>query len=576
MSGRKTEIDNLAGNLSGSINNLAGNLSGSINNLAGNLSGSINNLQKNQNGLQDQINNNRETLKIHEGLVTKNISDISEIKNPPPLFVNEGETFELHGRSWSDKVTYTLKSFLVINGGTINVSNVKFVKDPLTTEPVGIIILSNGTDKNFDDFNDYPPLKDIKYGSVQGSGNKMIDCDLIDLGDNNKDLNALTLVNLGTDNMFNSISVKNSGDDGIEIFGGSVNMTNITIEDAQDDFFDTDDGHTGTILGLTLIVSDKIEKSLIECGNSGPTTTTKFLDVNVIINQSTETGDLSSFRESGNTDYVFNFKDGTECVLNGEPQNSTSNILPDNKVLFISENMKYELSGDHLSYKEKHLNNLIVVKGGNLNFRNLKLTKPKNTQHPVGIIILAAGNDYNFTDFSGVPGLENIPYGISGSGNTMVNCDLIDLGDNDKDINALTLVNLSTDNLFKNIHVKNSGDDGIEIFGGSVNMTNITIEDAQDDFFDTDDGHTGTISGLTLIVSDKIEKSLIECGNSGPTTTTEFSNVNVKINKKYKTGDLSSFRESGNTDFVFNFKAPGTNIKLNGEQHTSPTNTIKS
>ena len=288
-------------------------LSQVVNNLNNNIINTGKNLQNNQNFLTNQIINNQKT--------------IYETQNPSPLFINAGETFELHGRSWSDKVTYTLKSFLVINGGTINVSNVKFVKDPLTTEPVGIIILSNGVDKIFNDFNNYLPLKDIKYGSVEGSGNSMFDCDLINLGDNNLDLNALTLVNLGTDNEFNNIYVKNSGDDGIEIFGGSVDMNNIVIEDAMDDFFDTDDGHTGTIMGLKLIVNNKIKKSLIECGNSGPTTKTKFKNVSVTVDKVRKSGDLSSYREDGNTDNVFNFKTGANCELNDKQETSPTNFI---------------------------------------------------------------------------------------------------------------------------------------------------------------------------------------------------------------------------------------------------------
>ena len=283
-----------------------------------------------QGTLEKAIGGTQETLETQIKNIQQKLEEINtNSKNNDSIhFIEKGDKFELNGNNNNDRLTYYLDHIIVVNGGNINVKNVNFIKDPNTKNPVGIIILSAGKENSFTDFNSIKGLESISYGSEQGVGNTMQNCDLINLGDNDKDINALTLVNLGEDNnLFENILVKNSGDDGIEIFNGSVNLHNITVEDAKDDFFDTDDGHSGYILGLNLIVNGNIKKSLIECGNSGGVTKTKFIDVNVYINSSKKSGDLLSYRDGSNDDYVFNFKDTTNCMINGKSVTKT-NTLP--------------------------------------------------------------------------------------------------------------------------------------------------------------------------------------------------------------------------------------------------------
>ena len=59
------------------------------------------------------------------------------------------------------------------------------------------------------------------------------------------DLNGLTLAGVGSGTTINHVQVHNSGDDGIEIFGGTVNMKNWIVTGALDDSLDYDDGWTG-------------------------------------------------------------------------------------------------------------------------------------------------------------------------------------------------------------------------------------------------------------------------------------------------------------------------------------------
>jgi len=68
----------------------------------------------------------------------------------------------------------------------------------------------------------------------------------------------------------------------------------------------------------------------------------------------------------------------------------------------------------------------------------------------------------------------------------------------DQEINGLSLVAVGAGTTIDNITVNRSGDDGIEIWSGTVAFTNIVIDGAQDDSFDTDQGWTGSVDGLTI------------------------------------------------------------------------------
>ncbi len=62
---------------------------------------------------------------------------------------------------------------------------------------------------------------------------------------NNNELQGLTMGGVGSGTTVEFIQVHNSSDDGIEIFGGNVNLRRIVITGADDDGFDTDSGWRG-------------------------------------------------------------------------------------------------------------------------------------------------------------------------------------------------------------------------------------------------------------------------------------------------------------------------------------------
>lgn len=62
-----------------------------------------------------------------------------------------------------------------------------------------------------------------------------------------QEFNGISFFGVGNGTIVNNIVVSNGNDDGIEFFGGSVNVTNVYCANIADDMFDWTGGYTGTI-----------------------------------------------------------------------------------------------------------------------------------------------------------------------------------------------------------------------------------------------------------------------------------------------------------------------------------------
>jgi len=72
----------------------------------------------------------------------------------------------------------------------------------------------------------------------------------------NEEVNGLSFVGVGSGTTISDITVENASDDGIELWGGTVNLSNITITNALDDSFDIDDGFSGTVTNMKIDNTD--------------------------------------------------------------------------------------------------------------------------------------------------------------------------------------------------------------------------------------------------------------------------------------------------------------------------------
>ncbi|MFT5661380.1 MAG: hypothetical protein ACI9TV_002026, partial [Sulfurimonas sp.] len=83
----------------------------------------------------------------------------------------------------------------------------------------------------------------LKYVDILNSGITI---------EENKELNGLSMVGVGSGTTIDHVNVNKSDDDCIEIWGGTVNLSNISVSECTDDHFDVDDGYAGTVSNLSI------------------------------------------------------------------------------------------------------------------------------------------------------------------------------------------------------------------------------------------------------------------------------------------------------------------------------------
>jgi hypothetical protein len=145
-------------------------------------------------------------------------------------------------------------------------------------------------------------------------------------------------------------------------------------------------------------------------------------------------------------------------------------------------------------------NNLPYQWGGLTIIGNAEMTG-QVTSYEVTLPRLFEPGSGNAADNSGI--LRNVHILNTGIG----------VGTGDTEINGLSLVAVGNGTIIEDVTVDYSGDDGIEIWGGTVNLTNIKISHCTDDHLDVDDGYSGTVKNFeinVLITGDELGYAGIE------------------------------------------------------------------
>ena len=102
----------------------------------------------------------------------------------------------------------------------------------------------------------------------------------------------------------------------------------------------------------------------------------------------------------------------------------------------------------------------------------------------------------------------------------------------DAELNGLSLGGVGNGTTITNVASINGKDDGIEIWGGTVNLTNVYIESASDDSFDLDHGYRGTADNMKIVcdsTSDRgIEADSKSTSDAGsPVATPTIKNMTI-------------------------------------------------
>jgi hypothetical protein len=150
-----------------------------------------------------------------------------------------------------------------------------------------------------------------------------------------------------------------------------------------------------------------------------------------------------------------------------------------------------------------------------------------------GLIILgrapiSATNGDVLTQIEGIPG--DVTYGKYGGSDVADNSGIMKfvsvrhggalIGDGNE-INGITLGGVGSGTVIENIEVVSNLDDGVEIFGGTVNLKNVAVGFIGDDAIDIDQNYSGTVDNFYIIHgSDNTDEALELDGPEGNTYKT--------------------------------------------------------
>ena len=113
------------------------------------------------------------------------------------------------------------------------------------------------------------------------------------------------------------------------------------------------------------------------------------------------------------------------------------------------------------------------------------------------------------------------------------------------ELQGLTMGGVGSGTVIENIELIGSEDDGIEIFGGAVNVTNIVIANFDDDGIDLDQAYDGTISNAVVIMAQGSDTVFEIDGTEEPNDAIlgEYTLKNVTA---YGRSDAAKFDTFGN------------------------------
>jgi hypothetical protein len=128
------------------------------------------------------------------------------------------------------------------------------------------------------------------------------------------------------------------------------------------------------------------------------------------------------------------------------------------------------------------------------------------------------------------------------------------------EINGLTLGGVGSGTVIENVEVIANQDDGIEFFGGTVNVKNVLVLNAEDDAIDTDQGWAGTLDNFVVICGNNTDHALEIDGPEGTLMAAHIvKNGTISGNAASELGDFrSGARGTFENIYFYGFTDPAT------------------
>jgi hypothetical protein len=141
------------------------------------------------------------------------------------------------------------------------------------------------------------------------------------------------------------------------------------------------------------------------------------------------------------------------------------------------------------------------------------------------------------------------------------------------EINGLTLGGVGSGTVIENVEIIGNQDDGIEWFGGAVNVKNALVWNAGDDGIDTDQGWSGTLDNFIVITGAETDHALEIDGPEGSAIAAHtIKNGTIKGNNVSEFGDFrDGARGTFENIYFFGFADPATingrgDLSLSGDK----------
>ncbi|PWJ43829.1 hypothetical protein [Sediminitomix flava] len=100
--------------------------------------------------------------------------------------------------------------------------------------------------------------------------------------------------------------------------------------------------------------------------------------------------------------------------------------------------------------------------------------------------------------------------------------------DSESEHNGITLNGVGSGTTFENVQAFKGSDDGIEFFGGTVNLSGAVVTGCGDDQIDWAKGYIGTIDGAYIATDESSDKGMEIDNNSKNREAAPYSNATVK------------------------------------------------
>ena len=447
----------------------------------------------------------------------------------------------------------------------------------------------------------------LKYVDILNSGITI---------EENKELNGLSMVGVGSGTTIDHVNVNKSDDDCIEIWGGTVNLSNISVSECTDDHFDIDDGYSGTVSNLS-ITQTTGNAGIEMSGTTAATFDGLYIDVmasakegaiyfkkdgagghfnNALVNYNTVSNGYGAIHSQGtfdtantsftgvtltgsNTDRFTGesatglesaFTNGTANISQTPVKEDLSGTIPTNRTLTADKVWRINglvtvTNGATLTIEPgttiigkagtgANSSYMIIDKGSKImaeGTADKHIVFTSETAYDGGAAAVGQWGSLVLIGNAGNPQVEPYevnPSFVAGTSNLADNSgvlkyvDILNSGitiEENKELNGLSMVGVGSGTTIDHVNVNKSDDDCIEIWGGTVNLSNISVSECTDDHFDIDDGYSGTVSNLSITQT---------TGNAGiemsGTTAATFDGLYIDVMASAKEGAIY-FKKDG-------------------------------